>query len=196
MPSSRDFLGPVWPNNIRGKLMTSCATRNQGLLRRWRSRLRRIVDRLSVVLRDRHTASPVQFGDGQHDCALSSLYWAVPAISESDIVEAFYAAADTWPYGGVWNKEFAVALKCLKVDSIYSTDIDTLGALLATKPARCAALLPGHFIPIVDGMTVGRDAYQQWPSDTRVCCYWTFTGVPRHTSRFRLYTVCSRFASM
>ncbi len=127
------------------------------------------------MVRDRHTASPAQIGDGQHDCALSSLYWAVPAISESAIVDAFNLAADTWPYGGVTNKEFAIALKYLRVDSVYSTDIDTLGALLAAKPAKCVALLHGHFIPIVDGMIVGRDAHQYWSPDTHVYCHWTFT---------------------
>lgn len=127
------------------------------------------------MLRDRHAASPEQFGKGQHDCALSSLYWAVPRISESEIMAAFHATADTWPHGGVTNKEFAVALNYLGVDRIYSTDIDTLETLMATRPAKCVALLHGHFIAIVDGMIVGRDAYPHWPPNTRVFCHWTFT---------------------
>ena len=127
------------------------------------------------MLRDRHTASPLQIGVGQHDCALSSLYWAAPATSESGIVSAFNVVTDTWPYGGVTNKEFAITLKYLGVESIYSTDINTLGALLATKPAKCVALLHGHFIPIVDGVIVGGDAHRQWAPDTHVYCYWTFT---------------------
>lgn len=160
------------------KLMTPSTTENPGPLRfwrPWRSRLRRVVDRLSVMLRDRHTASPEQFGNGQHDCALSSLYWAVPGISESNIAAAFHATADTWPYGGVTNKEFAVALNYLGVARTYSTDIDTLEALMATRPAKCVALLHGHFIAIVDGMIVGRDAYLHWHPNTRVYCHWTFT---------------------
>lgn len=135
----------------------------------------RIVDRLSVVLRDRHTASPVKIGRGQHDCALSSLYWAAPGIAESDIVDAFNVVADSWPYGGITNKEFAIALKHLRVNGAYSTDLKTLGALLATKPAKCVALLHGHFIPIVDGVIVGGDAYRPWAPDTHVYCHWTFT---------------------
>jgi len=159
------------------KLMTVAATNNPGpppWWRAWRSRLRRVVDRLSVMLRDRHMASPEQFGNGQHDCALSSLYWAVPRISESDIMGAFHATSQTWPYGGVTNKEFAVALNFLGVDRIYSTDIDTLGALIDTKPEKCVALLHGHFIAIVDGTIAGRDACLHWPPNTRVYCHWMF----------------------
>ena len=127
------------------------------------------------MLRDRHTASPTQIGDGQHDCALSSLYWTVPAVPESKIIDAFNVTTDTWPYGGVTNKEFMIALKCLKVDNCYSTNINTLRALLATKPAKCVALIHGHFIPIVDGMIVGYDAHRHWSPDTHVYCHWTFT---------------------
>ena len=113
-----------------------------------RLRLRQVIDRLSVVLRDRHIVTPKQLGNGQHDCALSSLYWAVPSLSESVITHTFNEATDTWPYGGVSNKEFAIVLKRLGVESDYSREPVTLGALLAVKPARCVALLYGHFIPI------------------------------------------------
>ena len=159
-------------------MMDAHTTKSPVLIRWWRAwrfRFQRIVDRLSIVLRNRHTANPVQIGDGQHDCALTSLYWAAPATPESDIIDAFNVATDTWPYGGVTNKEFAIALKHLGVDNVYSTEIDTLGALLATKPAQCVALLPGHFIAIVDGTIVGHDDRRYWPSDTRVYCHWTFT---------------------
>ena len=139
-----------------------------------RLRLRRIVDKLSVVLRDRHTAAAALIGDGQHDCALSSLYWAVASLPECVIARAFNEATDTWPYGGVSNKEFAIALKRLGVDSDYSRVPIALGALLSAKPARCVALLHGHFIPIVDGAIVGRDALRAWPPDTHVYCHWIF----------------------
>ena len=124
---------------------------------------------------DRHTASPTHIGHGRHDCALSSLYWALPSIPEPLIVEAFNLTAETWPYGGVTNKEFAIGLKYLKVDSDYSTDIDTLAELLVDKPARCVALVHGHFIPIVDGVIVGRDGHRYWSPDTHVYCHWKFT---------------------
>ena len=126
------------------------------------------------MARDRHTASPTEIGSGQHDCALSALYWAAAAIPESDIVDAFNSATKTWPYGGVTNKEYAIALRVLRVDSSYSTKINTLGELLRTKPKRCVALIHGHFIPIVDGVIVGRDGRHCWSCDEQVYCHWTF----------------------
>ena len=138
-------------------------------------RLQRIRDRISVVAWDRHTKGPTQIGQGQHDCALSSLYWAVPSIPEPLIVEAFNLVTENWPYGGVTNKEFTIALKYLKVDSDYSTDSDTLEEILVDRPTRCVALLHRHFVPIVDGFIVGRDADRYWSPDTHVYCHWTFT---------------------
>ena len=146
---------------------------------RWRNACRRrigsTIDRLSVLLRHCHTANPTRIGDGPHDCALSSLFWAAPTLSETEIVDAFNVAADTWPYGGVTNKEFAIALSHLDLDSAYSTDINTLEALLVTRPPRCVALVRGHFIPIVDGAIAGSDAHRHWPPDTHIYCHWTFT---------------------
>ena len=157
-------------------MMVARMPRVSALSLRWRTcrfRLERFVDRLSVLVRDRHAASPAQIGHGQHDCALSSLYWAVPAISESEIIKAFNLAADTWPYGGVTNKEFAIALKYLKVESRYSTGINALGALLDARLGKCVALLDRHFIPIVDGKIAGRDAHRHWSPETHVYCHWT-----------------------
>ena len=154
----------------------------------WRAlrlRLQRVADRLSVVVCDRHTANPILIGHGQHDCALLSLYWVMPSIPEPEIVEAFNLATDTWPYGGVTNKEFAIALKYLAVECDYSTDIDTLEALAAAKPARCVALLHGHFIPIIDGQVVGGDRSRHWSPETFIYCHWTlerpFVGRSRRT---------------
>ena len=118
--------------------------------------------------------APTAIGAGPHDCALASLYWAAPWIPEPRIIEAFGFCAENWPYGGVTNKEFQIAAKYLKTESYYSTDLDTLGALLDTRPTKCVALLPGHFIAIVNGQIVGRDAHVRWPSSTKVYCHWTF----------------------
>lgn len=138
-------------------------------------RLQWIRDQISVAAWDRHTKGPTQLGQGHHDCALSSLYWAVPSIPEPLIVEAINLASKNWPFGGVTNKEFAIALKYLRVDSDYSTDIDTLETLLIDRPRRCVALLHRHFVPIVDGVIVGRDSERSWPPNTHVYCHWTFT---------------------
>ena len=158
--------------------------------RLFRSRLHRLVDKFTVVVWDRRTRGPTQIGQGQHDCALSSLYWAVPSIPEPLIVEAFNLAAENWPYGGVTNKEFAIALKYLKVDSGYSTDITTLEELLIDQPGRCVALLRRHFVAIVDGVIVGPDADRYWSPGTHVYCRWTFTQRAFRPVRRSHHTAC------
>ena len=132
------------------------------------------MDTIWVWLGGHHLVAPTTTGAGDHDCALASLYWAAPWIPENRIVEAFGFCTENWPYGGVTNKEFQIALKFLKAESHYSTDLETLGALLGSRPARCVALLPGHFIAIVNGQIVGRDTHLRWSSSTTVYCHWTF----------------------
>jgi len=136
--------------------------------------LRRMLDSIWVRLGGAHLVTPTRIGTGEHDCALASLYWAAPWIPEDRIIEAVGFCAENWPYGGVTNKEFQIALKYLKAESHYSTDVESLGALLGNRPTRCVALLPGHFIAIVNGEIVGRDAPVRWPLSTKVYCYWTF----------------------
>lgn len=136
--------------------------------------LLRTLDTIWVWLGRDHLVAPATIGTGDHDCAPASLYWAAPWIPENQIVEAFDFCAENWPYAGVTNKEFQIASKYLKTESHYSTAQETLGGLLDSRPARCVALLPGHFIAIVNGKIVGRDAHLRWPRSTTVYCHWTF----------------------
>ncbi len=118
--------------------------------------------------------APAKLGDGDHDCGPVSLYWAAPRIPESRIYEAFLFCAENWPHGGVTNSEFQIALQYLKIESHYCDKSRTLGALLDAKPRRCVALVHGHFIAIVDGRIVGRDARRTWSPETNVYCRWLF----------------------
>ena len=138
------------------------------------SGIRRIADRIWVGLGGGHVMPPAKIGRGEHDCALASLYWAAPWIPEDQIVEAFGFCTENWPYGGITNKEFQIALKYLNAPNYYSTDLRTLGALLGSRPTNCVALLPRHFIAIVNGEIIGRDAQLRWSSNTTVYCHWTF----------------------
>ena len=148
----------------------------------WLSHLKRKVrlagrhafERVSVRLGRGHVLGPMTLGDGPHDCALTSLYWAVPQLPESRIREAFQYCTENWPYGGVTNSEFAVALKYLDVDHRYVAETESLGDLLSRAPKRCVALLPYHFIAILDGRIVGRDASRAWDPATTVYCSWAF----------------------
>lgn len=137
--------------------------------------IRKLTDRVWVWLGGSHLIAPTTIGDGEHDCALVSLYWAAPWFSEDQIFEAFEVCAENWPYGGVTNKEFAIALAYLRAKVHYSPAPGTLGALLDKKLGRCVALLHGHFIAIVNGKIVGSDARLAWKPSTKVYCYWTFS---------------------
>ena len=133
-----------------------------------------MVDKVWVRLRGNHVINPATIGGKDHDCALASIYWAAPWIPEVHIVEAFEFCTENWPYGGVTNKEFAIALKYLNAEACYYANTETLGALLNRNPVRCVALLHGHFIAIVNGKPVGRDAHLTWDPKSTVYCHWTF----------------------
>ena len=129
---------------------------------------------MCVRLAGKHVMEPVVIGMGEHDCALVSLYWAAPWIPERRIIEAFEFCTENWPYGGVTNKEFQIAVKYLSAEIYYSAASETLGALLSRHPTRCVALLPGHFVAIVNGEVVGRDARITGEPSTTVYCHWIF----------------------
>ena len=134
-----------------------------------------MLDRIYVRIWRKHLFPPRKIGNGPHDCALVALYWAAPRISEDAIVSAFMFCSENWPYRGITNKEFAIALKFTKVDHVYChDDSDTIGDLQKRKPNRCVALIHGHFIAIVDGKIVGEDAQRTWSSTERIYCYWVF----------------------
>ena len=127
--------------------------------RRLESRaLRRAVDRIWVKLGGKHhLIGPSMLGHGPHDCGPTSLYRVVPWVSEESIHEAFLYCAETWPHGAVTNRDFQIAVKYLKLDARYSDIKETVGSLLAKSPVRCVALLPGHYIGIVDGKVLPPD---------------------------------------
>ena len=137
--------------------------------------VRKLTDRVWVRLGGSHLIAPNTIGNGKHDCALVSLYWSAPWFSEEQIFEAFEVCAENWPYEGVTNKEFAIALAYLRAKVHYSPETGTLGALLDKKPGRYVALLHGHFISIVNGKIVGPDARSSWRHSTKIYCYWTFS---------------------
>lgn len=122
----------------------------------------------------RRAVWPEKIGSQPHDCALASLYWAVPWLPESKIVEAFSYCADAWPYSGVTNKEFSIALKYLHLKFNYSDKTETLGEVLNRRPTKAVVLVHGHFISIHKGRIVGHDAMGNWPSEAVVYCCWTF----------------------
>lgn len=143
--------------------------------------LRRLVDGIWVKLGGkRHLVGPSRLGHGPHDCGPASLYRVVPWLSEDSIREAFLYCAETWPHGAVTNRDFQIAVKYLKLDASYSDNQETVGSLLAKKPARCVALLPGHYFGIIDGKILPPDVGIR--HGATVHFHWTFS-VPSWSQR-------------
>ena len=143
------------------------------LLPSWR--FDRLVDFLSVRLFNRHFARPTQFGSGPHDCALVSLYWAVPRLSESDIRLAFDLCTESWPYAGVTNREFSGVLDHLHVRCTYTDQDEVVADVLRARIPRGVVLLMGHFAPVVAGRFVGSDAHLNSCLRREVVCKWIFS---------------------
>ena len=112
--------------------------------------------------------------NGMHDCGPKALLRVSPELEEDKVKEAFTLCSEKWPYGGLNNKEFEIAVKYLDVKHRYSHTEETLQDVLDRKPDRCVALLNGHFIAILDGEVAGREILFGSPSKTKVFCSWTF----------------------
>ncbi len=136
---------------------------------------RRVIDGIRVRLGGkRRLTDPRLLGHGPHDCGPASLCRVVPWVSEDAIREAFLYCSETWPHGAVTNRDFQIAVKYLKLDARYSDIKETVGSLLAKTPARCIALLPGHYIGIVDGKILPPDVGIS--HGATVHFHWTFSG--------------------
>lgn len=77
---------------------------------------------------------------GRHDCGPRSLLRAVPELDPGRVRDAFTLCSEKWPYGGVSNKEFEIAVKFLGLEHKYYGDEETLEDVLDRQPGRCVAL--------------------------------------------------------
>ena len=111
---------------------------------------------------------------GKHDCGPRSLLRAVPELDPRRVRDAFTLCSEKWPYGGVSNKEFEIAVKFLGLEHEYWGDEETLGEVLDREPGRCVALLWGHFIAIRDGEVSGYELLSATRPATKVVCSWVF----------------------
>ena len=69
-----------------------------------------LANKLARFPRTRPKAAPLS---GPHDCALHALSEVAPEVDIDKMREAFLFCAKEWPYGGVTNREFHVALNFL-----------------------------------------------------------------------------------
>ena len=127
-------------------------------------------------MKERATDSmEIQWGfHGKHDCGPRSLLRAVPELDPVRARDAFTLCSEKWPYGGVSNREFEIAVKFLGLEHEYCGDEETLKDVLDRQPSRCVALLWGHFIAIRDGQVAGYELLPETPAKTKVVCSWVF----------------------
>ena len=126
-------------------------------------------------------ASIEKMFSGPHDCGPKSLLRVVPGLDPEDVKEAFRRSSDNWPYKGITNREFAIAIRHLRerkgydLSPEYRSEDESLEDLLSRKPARCVALLKRHYIAIRDGAVLGRETLPKPYAQTEVVCSWTFS---------------------
>ena len=148
--------------------------------------LRRFGDWIWIILGGkRHVFGPSDLGLGLHDCGPASLYRVVPWIPESRIREAFQYCSESWPYSGVSNRDFQIVVKYLRLRASYSDIKETVGSLLSKSPERCVALIPGHYIGIIDGEVLPPDTNVS--RNAMVHFHWTF---PTPTWSRRVVDIC------
>ena len=104
-------------------------------------------------------------------------------MREEDIIKSFQLCCETWPYGGVTNKELNVIINNLKIKKllIYCHKDTIIKNLMNTK--TYIVLVHGHFLVIKKGKIQGQDKYNYHKKD-KVYCYWELTSI--------FYTTCDR----
>lgn len=112
---------------------------------------------------------------GEHDCALRSLYVTLPNTSVESMIRAFTNCCEWWPYRGVSNKEFNIVLASLKIKDKFeyaAPESTTLGQLLKRKKDTFIALVYGHYTVVSKGIVLDKYADYYDSSKQKVYCYW------------------------
>ena len=112
---------------------------------------------------------------GKHDCALRALYITLPSTSFEGMISAFTNCCEWWPYRGVSNKEFNIALASLKIKDRFeyaAPESTTLGQLLKRKKDTFIALVYGHYTVVSKGIVLDKYADYYDSAKQKVYCYW------------------------
>ena len=111
---------------------------------------------------------------GKHDCALRALYIMLPDTPIEGMINAFTNCCEWWPYRGVSNKEFNIALASLKIKDRFEyadPEAITLGHLLKRKKDIFIALVYGHYTVVSRGVVLDKHA-DYYGAKQKVYCYW------------------------
>ena len=112
---------------------------------------------------------------GKHDCALRALYITLPSTSVEDMISTFTNCCEWWPYRGVSNKEFNIALASLKIKDSFeyiAPESIMLGQLLKRKKDTFIVLVYGHYTVISSGIILDKYADYYDRTQQKVYCCW------------------------
>ena len=141
----------------------------QSLLHRLKQKIK------SFIRYFKEPEKPVSQFNGPHDCGIRALLKVVPDLPHEKVKEAFMHCCEWWPYGGITNKEFNIALRYLKIfDHFVYDDRDNMciGEFISDYQNNYILLLHGHFTFIRNGKIQDAPFYTNSKSDEKVYCSW------------------------
>ena len=113
-----------------------------------------------------------EFLSGKHECSVNMLLNVMPKLDQDQVVDAFKKCCNLYPYNGVTNKEFNIALRYLKIiDKFEYDDSDDLVVrdFLERKKDTFILLIHGHFTVVMKGKIL--DA-MYITETSKVYCSW------------------------
>ena len=113
-----------------------------------------------------------EFLKGKHECSVNMLLNVMPQLDQEQVVDAFKKCCNLYPYDGVTNKEFNIALRYLKIfDKFEYDDSDgfVVQDFLERKRETFILLIHGHFTIVMKGRVL--DA-MRISEKSKVYCSW------------------------
>ena len=126
------------------------------------------------LLRSNYSIVPKELS-GKHDCGPRALFVVLPGLALDEIVDAFMHSCDWWPYRGVTNKEYNIALSYLNLKDCFEYVVPekmTITELRKHKSETYIVLIYGHYTVIRAGRVVDISPYPKEASKSKVYCYW------------------------
>ena len=109
---------------------------------------------------------------GMHGCGPNALVGVCPKLKHEDVTYAFKHSSRLWPYGGVSNREFNIALRVLKIRDSFRYKEEKRAMIkdfIARNNETFILLLDNHFTIVKKGviedtcnMQKERRVYHSW----------------------------------
>ena len=116
--------------------------------------------------------------NGQHDCGPRALCQILPHLKQDSVKEAFLYSSKLWPYGGVTNKDFNIALRYLRIINLFEykgyeeTCMPVANDFRNKKNDTFILLIYGHYTVVRKGKIIDRRVLAKNISKEQVYCSW------------------------